>query len=133
MVIDSLRNPLLSKCVVLWLSFVLLAAPAAADVVQAGHPPLPAQTAEREPLQKQSVQRIAEPLLAQAAQPVDAQPVGPEGGRGEQQAQAAGQQQPIQAARLQRPLPGEQPLESPRLDDQSLLDDLSARTFRFFW
>jgi hypothetical protein len=133
MVIDSLRNPLLSKCVVLWLSFVLLAAPAAADVVQAGHPPLPAQPAEREPLQKQSVQRIAEPLLAQAAQPVDAQPVGPEGGRGEQQAQAAGQQQPIQAARLQRPLPGEQPLESPRLDDQSLLDDLSARTFRFFW
>ena len=31
------------------------------------------------------------------------------------------------------PLPGEQALDEPQLDEQSLLDDLSARTFRFFW
>lgn len=30
-------------------------------------------------------------------------------------------------------VPGQQSLDEPRLDEQSLLEDLSARTFRFFW
>lgn len=30
-------------------------------------------------------------------------------------------------------IPGQQTLDNPKLDEQSLLEDLSARTFRFFW
>ena len=106
MVIDSSRSPLLIRCAAAWLSIVLLAAPAAADVV---HPV---------------------PVLAQALEAAEVQRVGPDGAPADEP--QAARQQPRNDV-LQRPLPGEQPLDAPRLDDQSLLDDLSARTFRFFW
>jgi hypothetical protein len=84
------------KLVTLWVSVVLLAAPALADVTQGRDATL------QDPLG----QRLEAPRLEPLALPAP--------------------------GRLP-PLPGEQPLDQPQLDDQSLLDDLSARTFRFFW
>jgi hypothetical protein len=45
---------------------------------------------------------------------------------------ATGAQQP-EGAKPPPQVPGQQSLDQPRLDEPSLLDDLSARTFRFFW
>jgi hypothetical protein len=108
MAIDRFRNPMLVRTVATWLSFALVAAPAAADVAQV----------------------VEVPALAQAVDVTPAQPVGP---AGQGSAAATRAETKLQPPPLERPLPGEQPLDGPRLDDQSLLDDLSARTFRFFW
>ena len=107
----------LRKLTAAWVSFVLIALPAAADVTSA------TQVANAPAPQVQANVPVVQP-----AQPVGANLQGQNQGGQQSAVPKRGIPEP-----LERPLPGEQPLENPRLDDQSLLDDLSARTFRFFW